>query len=112
MILLKNKRKLKMNNFNDKFIVRKVKTEYIKNTKGKMASVKVATFGIKNEGSNKESEITIVLNPVPTGGIIGFGIYFGEKNKLIIYDSNGDIISVHNDMIFNPLEKGRIKKRF
>jgi len=93
-----------MNTFNKQFVIEKVMKEYSKKT-GKIIPVKSVTYSIKNDASNKFSVIIIVLNPIPTGGIIGFSIYFGEKNKLMIYDFNGDIISVHNDMIFKPVVK-------
>jgi len=99
-----------MNIFSEKFIVRKIVKEFTKDAKENI-QVNCFSQGIMNHTTKEMSVIIIVINPIPTSGIIGFGIYFAEKRELIIYDSNGDIISIHWNMIFKSAFKGKIRKQ-
>ena len=94
-----------MNNFNEKFIIKTVVKEF---TKGIKENIDVRCFiqGVRYEPPKKISVIATILN---SNGIIGFGVYFAERYELIIYDSNGNIISIHKDMIFTSRFKGKQK---
>jgi len=99
-----------MNNFNENFVVRKVLEEYDKEDKPKTAP-QTFCYHIKSNFTGDETSFIMVIDTSPPGGVMGFGIYFGKKNKLIIYDSNGDIISYHHNLILKDLRKKRVRKR-
>lgn len=97
-----------MNNFNERFVVRKVMREY--NKINKLVEREFVSYGLRNELTGKKSVLVVVLSKGTTAEIIGHGIYYASKNKLMIYDFNGDIISIHEDMIFKSIKKGKPRK--
>lgn len=94
--------------YNERHIIEIIKEEYIlKHELEEETEIhtKVFVYGMKGIKHGKISVMIVVMGE--TIGVVGFGMFFAEKNKLIIYDFNGDIISIHNNSEFKSLNKGK-----
>jgi len=91
---------------NERFVAEQILRDYIhhqKLTPDTVIPTRVFTHALLDDSTNK---MTIFISMMSkTLGLLGHGVFIPERNRLMIYDRNGDLILISNQIKFKSINK-------